>query len=419
MNRRFALPVFLVVTAVFLGFPPRPIQAQVSGYKVQTIAKPGDTIGDLKISTNGSFGVGKLNDSGQLAFTTDNAAGGAILFQYRSSDGTFIPIAVGGRDAPGGKWPRSLSIYGFVSMNQQGDIIFGTESSPNNIYRWDHQSGQVSLVVAAGMPATNGLTFTAGADGNPVINDFGEVAFQARLKDSAGTTQRGIFFLGRDGKLVPVALPGQTVAGIGLIQPDSQGGANSVNNAGVVGFRARRAEDKSVSVFLWENGTITPVALVGADAPGGGKFTSLSGAAVNNKNLNAFVAGNSDGVSTHWNLYMWTGDHLVAICTPGQAMPGGGQFMELVSFSSPSSAGESAFKARLDGGDMGIYRVDADGNLALVVKSSELGAKFVDTNIGSSHSYGIGINSKREIVLPVRFTGDRVDSLVLLTPASP
>jgi hypothetical protein len=244
------------------------LQADVAGYKLQSLAKAGDTIGDLKTSTNGSFGVGPLNDSGQLAFTTDNAAGGEILFQYRSSDGKFIPIAAGDRDAPGGKWPRSLSIYGAVSMNQQGDIAFATQSSPNNIYRWDHQSGQVSLVVAAGMPAVNDLTFTASADMNPPrINDFGEVAFQARLKDSAGTTQRGIFFLGRDGKLVPVALPGQTVAGIGLIQPDSQGGANSVNNAGVVGFRARRAEDKSVSVFLWENGTITPVALVGADAP--------------------------------------------------------------------------------------------------------------------------------------------------------
>ena len=63
--------------------------------------------------------------------------------------------------------------------------------------------------------------------------------------------------------------------------------------------------------------------------------------------------------------------------------------------------------------------MDADGNLALVVKSSDLGAEIVDTNNDSGDSYGIGFNSKGQIALPVRFTGDRVDSLVLLTPASP
>jgi hypothetical protein len=411
---------FLTFAAGLMLLAAPSLQADVSGYKIQPLAKAGDTIGNLKISTNGWFGVGRLNDSGQLAFTTGNAAGGEILFQYRSSDGQFTPVAVGGGDAPGGKWARNLSIYGAVSMNQQGDIAFATQSSPNDTYRWDHQSGQVSIVVAAGMPAVDDLTFTASADMNPPeINDFGEVAFQARLKDSAGTAQRGIFFLGRDGKLVPVALPGQTVTGIGMIQPDSQGYAESVNNTGVVGFTARRAEDKSVSVFLWENGTITPVALIGADAPGGGKFAYVGGPAVNNKNRNAFVAGNVDGVSTHLGLYMWTGDHLVAICTPGQVMPGGGQLTGLVSFSHPSSAGESAFKAQLDGGDAGIYRVDPDGNLALVVKSSDLGAKLIDANTGSSDSYGIGINNKREIALPVRFTGDKVDTLILLTPTAP
>jgi len=35
--------------------------------------------------------------------------------------------------------------------------------------------------------------------------------------------EKAIFFFGRDGKLAPVLLPGQTVAGFGTIQPHVQG----------------------------------------------------------------------------------------------------------------------------------------------------------------------------------------------------
>jgi hypothetical protein len=140
---------------------------------------------------------------------------------------------------------------------------------------------------------------------------------------------------------------------------------------------------------------------------------------VNNKNRNVFIGGNLDGVSTHWGLYMRTGDHLVGVAVPGQTMPGGGQFMGLANFAYPSSAGESAFTARLDGGDTGVYRVDADRKLSLIAKSSDLGAKFVFSNAGSGGSYGIAINGKGQVALPVRFTGDKVDTLILLTPVSP
>ena len=34
-------------------------------------------------------------------------------------------------------------------------------------------------------------------------------------------------------------------------------------------------------------------------------------------------------------------------------------------------------------------------------------------------SFGIGFNGNGQIALPVRFTGDKVDTLLLLTPVSP
>ncbi len=47
---------FLVLAAGVLVLAPRSLQADVPGYKVQSIVKAGDTIGDLKIRANGYFG---------------------------------------------------------------------------------------------------------------------------------------------------------------------------------------------------------------------------------------------------------------------------------------------------------------------------------------------------------------------------
>jgi hypothetical protein len=406
-----------LLAATVLMLAPRPTQAQLPGYKVQSVAKIGDTIGDLKIGTGQSFGVCTLNDTGLLAFVTANAAGGQILWQYSSSDGKFTPIVAGGRDAPGGKWSRSVSVWTPVRINQQGDMVFQASSGSLNTYRWDHQSGQVSIVAAKGMPAVYDLTFTAGGDATttPAINDHGEVAFQATVQDSAGKTQRALFFLGRDNKLVPALLPGQTVDGVGTIEPSPGGVHLTVNDTGVIGFRARRTGTTRGGIFTWENGTITPVVLAGGKAPGGGEFVSLGGwGVVNNKNRNVLFFGNLDGNDAHWGFYGRINGQLVTIAAPGQEMPGGGKWVGTEGINAPTSAGEVAIAGRLEGGDYGVYRVDAEGKLSLIVRSSDLGAKILYAS-----PYGHAFNSKGQIALPVRFPGDRVDTLVLLTPTAP
>jgi hypothetical protein len=411
-------PVHRLVLAVgVLVLASRSIQAADPAYKFQPIVKLGDTVGDLKLREGGYFWVGSINDSGQIAFLAQDSAGGDMLFQYSENDGQFIPIVVGGRDAPGGKWPRGVGINSPVQTNEQGDLVFGTLSSPINTYRWSRQSGQVSIVAAKGMPAVNDLTFaTGGDDAMAAINDAGEVVFQATVKDASGSTLRAVFFLDRNGKLALVALSGQTVPGVGTIQvrAGSYGGnVLTINNGGVIGFQARRPGDKSDSVFVWENGTITPVALAGADAPGGGKFAILIGPIVNNKNRNLVLFGCLDASTPRWGVYGLVGGHLVTICVPGQEMPGGGKYLGGAG-TSVNISGENAFRVQLEGGDVGVYRYGAGGNLSLITKASELNAQVVLPN-----SAGIAINSKGEVVLPVRFTGDKVDTLILLKPISP
>src|SRR4051794_13550739 len=74
-------------------------------------------------------------------------------------------------------------------------------------------------------------------------------------------------------------LPAQMVAGAGTVQAVAEtfSGQLSLNNAGGIGFQARRPGDNSYSVFTWEKGTITPALLLGANAPGAGRLLSSVG----------------------------------------------------------------------------------------------------------------------------------------------
>ena len=136
-------------------------------YKIQPIVKLGDTVADVTIRAAGDLEMGTLNDAGQIVFITENGnlSGSEMLIQY--ADGKFIPIVVGDRDAPGGKWAGGSGIPGPVSMNQQGNIAFGANATIGGItdygtFRWDYKTQKVTPVALRGMTAVNNLTFVNG-----------------------------------------------------------------------------------------------------------------------------------------------------------------------------------------------------------------------------------------------------------------
>jgi hypothetical protein len=81
----------------------------------------------------GYFELGSLNDSGQLPFDIENAAGGEAILRY--SGGPFLTIAAGGRTVSGVKWPNGVTLDGDVAMNQAGELAFRTISGSTNTYR--------------------------------------------------------------------------------------------------------------------------------------------------------------------------------------------------------------------------------------------------------------------------------------------
>src|SRR5262249_40601999 len=225
--------------------------------------------GNITTDPKGDVEIGALNDNGQIVFVTENAAAGAgeILVQY--SDNKFTPIVVGGGAAPGGTWHKPVSTYGPLSMNQHGNIAYAVDITVGNqtsagTFLWDFAAQKSTVVALKGMQATGGLTFETGGYYNPAINNNGEIAFPAGIKNAAGQAPPGVFFLGQDNKLQPVALPGQSLPGGGnvllALYP-------SVNDAGTVAFLAQRPTDQLPGAYLWTKGTVTPVAVVGMNAP--------------------------------------------------------------------------------------------------------------------------------------------------------
>jgi hypothetical protein len=349
-----------------------------------------------------------------------------MLFQY--ADGKFTPIVLPRRDAPIGQWPNNVDFWNPVSMNQSGNAVFVVRDGHRQFpfgwlgtFLWDFHAQKILPVALQGMPATHDLTFGEGGLSRPVINDSNEIAFVADVKDASGKVQGvGLFFHGRDGKLLPVALPGQELPGGGKVL---QVFRPSVNNSGQVGFVAvpQGLTWPRTSAYVWEQGTLTRMAGIDQPAPGGGKIVGITDAWVNNKNRNVLVQAILNDVNNGPRaLYLFASGKLTPVAVPGQKMPGGGKFETLSvmdSVSSPNEAGQHAFFAQLDSGT-GAYLMEADGKLSLIVKSGTTTHLGRITTVGSgpgNSANGVGLNNKGQVAL-----GVKIDvlptAIILLTP---
>jgi hypothetical protein len=436
MNSRRSLVSFstirslpCAVLAVGLTLLGHPATWADTHYTIQRIVTSGDTVGDLRIGTG--LAPGTLNDKGWLAFIAPIAGRGEALIQY--ADGKLMPLVLGGQDAPGGRWAKSVDLLIPISMNQRGNVAFAAtvtigDKTTWGTFTWDSQARTFAPVALVGMPAVNDLTFVPGSQPTaPVINNQDEVAFLAFVNDAAGQAQRAVFFLGPDRKLAPVALPDQELPGGGTL---AHLGGPTLNDAGTVTLRVRRHGDPASAYggYVWEKGTITAVAAVGAAAPGGATIVNVSALRVNNQNRTVLVAARLSTSRDRAGLYRFADGQLAPVVVPGQEMPGGGKLRSVVeqsglsgigavgNISLANELGQYVFLADLEGGGRAAYRVDPDGQLTLILKSgatTELGQIT-----GIRQELGVALNSQGQVALTVRIDGGP-ETIVLLTPTAP
>jgi hypothetical protein len=450
--------VAMSLCAVWSVFQPVPSKAD---YSIRPLVKLGDTVGGVvSRSSRGYFEVGTLNDNGQLIFVTANAAGGEALLQY--TDGGFQVIAAGGGDGPNGKWRQDLTILSPVSMNQVGNAIFAATLPTGNradlgTFKWDSQKKQILTVAVPGAEALPGQKFTQGGGSTSVISNREDIALVGSVDSPVDDIfqQRvfldGVLWVGADGKLQRIALPGDR-----LEEPPGgrialYAGYPSVSDDGRVALLiAQRRPPAAASLgastqsipssgevrvdyvpsgYLWENGRLTLMAEPGMQAPGGGSISYVRGVRVNNQNRDAVVIARlNDPDSGPEAIYRFTGSQLVPVVVPGKDMPGGGKFrgIQPYGFSAANSRGQYAFLATLEDGTQAAYLMDAEGHLSLLLKSGEtaaiqIGETHVSTRItsvgpGSENSLGVSLNGRGQVALTISVAGGP-HMLVLLTPS--
>jgi len=421
-----ALAALLIAGLALLAPGAAPASAPTS-YTFQALAQIGGMAGDIPIPQGLTWVLGSLNDNGQIlvdAGTGVGAGGGGtkpeILLQY--GDRKFTLLASGGMDGPVGPWPKNIGFNWPLSMNERGNSVFQVWKLSGTLigtfYR-DATSGKMTAVLLPGVPATGNLTFTNQSGWwPPVINNRDEIALNNGVKGTGSPSGGGLFFRTPDGALQPIVVPGQAL-------PDRTKGmpiAPSITDAGVVAFNAFVAEP---SAYQWEKGNLTSLVTIGTAAPGGGKFAAVGTVLLNNQNSSALISARVTGKAGQ-GLYRLAGGTLTPVAVAGQPMPGGGTFKSLAfianevvqggTVSAATEAGQHTFLATLDDNSTGVYRLDADGTLSLVVKTGMTTPLGKVTRFGQYA--GTAMNSKGQVVASISFDNGP-DTLVLLTPATP
>lgn len=392
-------------------------------YQIQPILRLGDPAGDVIVPAVDDYvEVGSLNDNGELAFVTATTTGGEALVRY--AGGKFTTIVAAGTSGPNGSWPAGLLILPPVAMNQLGDVVFvaGTANDQTesfNTYLWESQQQKLTPIVVSAAPALPNLAFEQGGDAVPTISNSSELALVAKVRDASGQVRNSVWYLGRDRKLLPVAVPGQILPGGRVIE---EACCTSINNLGSIAFLVRRRGDpeNAFSAYLWEGGTITPVAVIGTPVAGGASIGTVWSLCVNDRNRSVTFEASVGSPSGLVGIYRFAGGTLTPLVVPGQALPGSGVLKIEHGISYANTAGEFAFWATLDDRSTGAYLLDERGTISLILKSGTVTPFGRVTNVaqGNGLSHGIALNTRGQVAVTLRFD-DAVDALVLLTRTTP
>jgi hypothetical protein len=384
---------------------------------LRRVVQLGERVAGITLGEDAFFGLGPLNDRGQLCFSTESETAGKLLVQYSSA--AFSVIAQAGAEGPAGGWPSNLWLDAPIGMNASGNVVFSglLVKVGNNVtggtYRWEAGDRRLAAVALPGMPSVAEQKFEWAAGPSPTINIRNEIAFVAHVRNSAGRSFYGLFFQDRDGRTRPVVVPDQTVAGgkvITAFQP-------SINDAGDIAFLMKRNGDALEQPYTLRGGALAPVPTSGIKVPG--KFLiGFDGVWVNNANRNVLLAAQLHSLAGHYvGLFLATETKTIPVAVPGQPMPGGGRLLSIQyhGVSAPNDAGQHAFLAYLEDGSTACYRMDANGSLTPLLKSgttTSLG-RIKNLGPGGGGSWGVGLNNLGEVALAVTIE-DEPDTLVIL-----
>jgi hypothetical protein len=443
------LSLSAITAAGLTVLAPAAVRADTSSpvYQSAPLVMSGDRFGTTTIPSADDLYVGGLTDLGQIIFSAGRANGPGPNLLLQWGGGTFTPI-VAPANVPASAstgpvyWPQDVTLDRPVSVNRYGSAVFSVShsngSGPWGTFLWDAATQSVIPVALKGMPATGNLVFTQPGGFAPAINDRGEMAVVAQVKDPAGPGGYGLFALGHDHVLRSVLLPRQELPGAAhgqALAATDEYMRPSIDDSGRIAFLARAKSSSQHSAYLWEFDGIIPIAIAGTGIPGAGRITDVGSVSLNNGSLGALITATTDkSDSNHWGLYRVAGGKITTVAGPGSTMPGGGIFktiqyvlteeggMSITALSSANATSEHVFLATLEDGTAGAYAVDSVGRVSLVFRATAQPKPVQIQEVGYSMTFVPGsrpcLNNRGQIALSVRLNGGH-SLIMVLTPKNP
>src|SRR5262249_52922234 len=277
----------------------------------------GDTVSSgERIAGFGENPEAAINNAGTVAFAAQLSGGKATSGVFAASQGKLVAPALSGASAP--DTPQAtLAAFQQPIINEAGDIAFlvttrrGREAG-EAIYLW--HKGQLSKLVASGDRAPGGGIFSN--FGNPALNNRGEVAFGALIKQ--GSILGGIF-LSSSAQIRTVLAAGSPAPTGGIFARFSE--RLDLNDAGAIALSAvLRQGGPESAVFVVETNVPRVIAAVGDAASGGGTYAAFaSRPAMSNDGAIAFIAS-LDGGPNGLAVYLGGTEGMKRVATIGDAL---------------------------------------------------------------------------------------------------
>jgi hypothetical protein len=327
-----------------------------------------------------SFFNARLNARPEVAF--DATLSGPSTTGVFVGDGNATTlISLGGNSDPAAGNFRSVN-NPFITPN--GNVLFDVNFE--SIFTSDRR--QIIPLVQNGAPAPIGGTVIPLVH---AVNDGGVIAYLALLNGSTAT--QGIF---RTDRTQTVAIARDDIAAptggsfISLRDP-------VINNFGQVAFEAEMSGGAAdFGIFRGDGGNLMPIFVANQIAPGGGIFADFGNPVINARGQVAAVASLMNSTSP-LGLFVSDGTHAGAIALAGQPAPKGGNYDSRFAFAQPlriNDRGEVAFHVGLTGGtnSQGIFR--GDGARTTTIALAGASAPGTTGTFAAFHDIKLGNDSR-------------------------
>jgi hypothetical protein len=338
--------------------------------------------------------------------------------EHLMAQGRTDTIAQTGQTVPGGNGTISTldnTFFPSVVMNDAGQVVFqanlagtsGGTADDLGIYRGS--GGALTQMAREGQSAPGGSTFGAGFGGDPKINSLGEVAFTSALSNNLV----GLFRSRGGSNITQIAREGQTV-------PDGNGRYSNfediaLNDLGQVAWRGFLTNTLGGStdnqgVFRGDGnlGSTTEIVRRGEAAPdGNGTFFAFDSVGLSSGGQVAFGAFLSPNSNSHRGIFRGVGGSVTQIARTGYAAPGGGTF-DFLQHPTINDAGQVAFEAFMTGtsDSFGIFRGNGETlTNSPLVQIVRRNQAAPDGNGSFSIMNIIGMNSSGQVGFTGQFSG--------------